>query len=884
MMNAECGKITRKGVNFRILHFVFISLICALACAIIWGGEGLLNTRARGDSPFLLQRVFELSAELRAGHFPARWMPDASYGLGYPFFNFYAAFPYYIASALNVLGMDLLISIKFTQTLGMFAAAGAMWLFARRHLSEWGAVLAAIAYALAPFHLVNIYVRGDSLSEFYAFIWFPLILAGLDNKSHRSQRPVRFIPFALSLAGLLLTHNVSALIFAPVALAYALVRLMALAPRERASYAAQVCAGGLMALALGAWFWLPALAEARLVQLDQQTTGYFNFANHFLASNLVQSSPLVSYAADQLDNPMQMGLAQAVLALVGFALMLARKTLRKTALLFGALAAFATFMLTPASAFVWDHVPLLAMAQFPWRFLSVQAVFTSLLIGAIFPLPREGLEARVGQRVGSGVAVGILAALLAFVSLAQLPNQRLNITSDDVTPQTLAQYEWLSTNIGTTIRGEYLPREVNPRPWRSLLLAREAGSEFAITISEDHAPATFPITFWPGWRGTAQAADGRVMQFTPSADPGTGWVMADLPRGSWRVSFTLARTPIEQIAEIISLIALVGLFLVSYFFISKKSLLWVMALAALVALFAFAPKSLPAAQPITNEFVQAKFVDFESRPFPHRGPLQFVAADGQTYELSRVMFAPQTARPGDAITLRLEWRDGRAPPDVRLIQEAPSGLLDPRADLIFRFARAESAANATQTTHIILPEQTPGQSLFRLEARDAGGAVMNIRIGTSLVSKVYEVGPVIEPISRPLPAQTLRTFENGIRLHTLDWFAQDGQHMCIRPTWSIAQQAGAAWQVSIRLRGADGREIARADGQPIGGEMPTWAWLPNSPVNDSYCGAPFASAPKDGEKYEMEIIWYRAFDQKELGRATLGGVVSLAPFALNQPR
>ena len=35
---------------------------------------------------------------------PVRWMPDAAYGLGYPFFNYYAALPYYLAAGLRLLG------------------------------------------------------------------------------------------------------------------------------------------------------------------------------------------------------------------------------------------------------------------------------------------------------------------------------------------------------------------------------------------------------------------------------------------------------------------------------------------------------------------------------------------------------------------------------------------------------------------------------------------------------------------------------------------------------------------------------------------------------------------------------------------------------------
>ena len=73
-------------------------LIALLAALPLWG-PGMVNTRGGGDSPFLLQRTHQLLANLRAGVFPVRWMPDAAYGLGYPFFSYYAALPYYLADS-----------------------------------------------------------------------------------------------------------------------------------------------------------------------------------------------------------------------------------------------------------------------------------------------------------------------------------------------------------------------------------------------------------------------------------------------------------------------------------------------------------------------------------------------------------------------------------------------------------------------------------------------------------------------------------------------------------------------------------------------------------------------------------------------------------------
>jgi len=47
-----------------------------------------------------------MAVSLQAGVFPVRWMPDAAYGYGYPFFSYMAALPYYVAALLNIVGLD----------------------------------------------------------------------------------------------------------------------------------------------------------------------------------------------------------------------------------------------------------------------------------------------------------------------------------------------------------------------------------------------------------------------------------------------------------------------------------------------------------------------------------------------------------------------------------------------------------------------------------------------------------------------------------------------------------------------------------------------------------------------------------------------------------
>jgi hypothetical protein len=206
--------------SVRSIHWIGLTLLLLslLAALPLWNGPGIVNTRGGGDSPFLFFRLHQVMANLHEGVFPVRWMPDAAYGLGYPFFNFYASLPYYFAAGFNAIGFDLLTSIKIVQTLGFVFAGFALYGWAQRHFtSRWAAWLAAVAYVYAPFHLVNVYVRGDSLSEFYAFLFYPLILWSVDRLF---DSPRNWPLLALSYGGLILTHNVGSNLLTVVVLSY----------------------------------------------------------------------------------------------------------------------------------------------------------------------------------------------------------------------------------------------------------------------------------------------------------------------------------------------------------------------------------------------------------------------------------------------------------------------------------------------------------------------------------------------------------------------------------------------------------------------------------------------------------------------------------------
>ncbi len=886
-----------------------VGAVALLASLNIWLGEGILNTRAGGDSPFLLIRTAELAENLRAGIFPAHWMTHAAYGLGYPFFHFYAALPYYLAASLTVIGVDLLMAIQLTQTAGMFAAAWGMYLFCRRQLGEAGAALAGAAYTLAPFHLVNVYVRGDALSEFWAFVWFPLILLGID-RTIQDAAAHNAAWLALATAALALTHNVSVVLFAPVIVTFAAARLFhhwrAAGAGAMLRALARLAGAGAAALIASSWFWLPAVLDTRLVQLDDQTTGYFHYSNHFRAADLLQFSLLFDYTTDAERTPFSMGLVQAALTVAGAATWgIARRQRRSSTAPWLPMAGFAatTWLITPLSAPLWALITPLQLAQFPWRWLSVQSLFSAWLIGGL----AFGLRARSNAMTTHAIP-GLAMAALLVAMLWQLPTARLHIRSEDVTTHAIQFYEWYSGNIGTTIRAEYLPRAVRPRPYvgpallgqppRALPVEQAAEGDWeSVLLSQNPLQQTWRIRLTRPLTLAFPMLDHPRLQVLLDGAPADarhrsadGWAAIALPAGTHLLTLRRAASVVERATLWLAALVTAALTALVAPAAVRRWRAWgfgaATSLAVLVVAWLVSAARAPEPPPM-------QVVDFARRPFPHRGPVVFESAT-ERYTLVGAAITPSSLRGGDAFTLTLRWLGDRAPAGITLTQELPMGGEFIR---LFRYARAQRAANPFVSQHVLL-DSPPGPLLLRLQAFDANGAPLQPSVNGDPVSAeiagapapaITLVGPIVQAAPTSAASPSLITFSNGIALQHVDWFHISQHEVCIRPQWrrleASAPRAGA-WQASLRLIGSDGRLVAQADSQPHGGLAPTWSWQPGQTIPDSQC-VPLVNverALRPGEPYTLEIVWYRLSDLQPLDRATLRGTRGVRLEDLHEPQ
>jgi len=868
---------------------------------------GFLSTRAGGDSPFLLIRLDQLLRNLHAGVFPARWMPDASYGLGYPFFNYYAALPYYVAAGLALCGWGLIAALKITQALGFLASGVAMYVLGRHIFrSPTSALLAAVAYVYAPFHLVNVYVRGDSLSEFYAFIWYPLLgCVLLRLRTHASVGDVLLLGGVYG--GLIVTHNISALIATPLTAAYALLLLFTGEGHScsRLRFLLMGLAGGLLGLGLSGWFWLPALLERDWVQLQEMTTGYFHFAGHFRGMDLVQPRWIFDYTIGEHRDPFSMGLMQA--SWVGLSLLiLVGGWIRRRNI--GSQSAFAlgafllvTLCITPLSRPLWEHVPLLALVQFPWRFLSLQAFFSSVLMGVM-------VERLTGTRV---VAAGVALCLMVS-ALGGLHPEWMAIGEEDVTSGRLRLYEYFTANIGTTVRAEYLPRWVETRPFTSAVFLHQGQKPapmviegdvdeahpvnmspirelWDITVASREAVLAFYTHYFPGWEARV---DGRPHPLFPVE--GWGTIGLRLPQGRHEVILYLGRTRVRWIGELISSLTLalsLTLLVLSLRGWRRRAraprLLIMAGLVVAVLVLGVAGGTLrgrtryaPAPEDLSGDLS----MDFVRQPYLHHNPEGVRFRDG--VRLLRYQFSSDTVRAGGSITVTLTWQavvGGPLTATVRL--DAPSKPVfgESPLDAIYPgHIVAQSLVTGTcQTMHSVEVPVTavPGPYLLAVELRDGREVLPSLtpqgrRLGTTYLPPIWvsapgHEGPTQRVFMRVPPREPLAYFGERIALLAVETERREAKRLYIRFAWKALRPIPANYNLSLRLRDPSSDQIAVRDLQPHYGFYPTNLWPPGAVVED-ILSVPIPEDMPPGDSYTLEVILYPVATLAPVGQAEVG--------------
>lgn len=546
----------KKQTNHRFWSLLPLGLVALFS---IWTIRPLL---ALGFFPIhddtQVVRVSQMALALKEGQFPVRWVKDLGYGYGYPIFNFYAPLAYYIGAIFNLIGFGALVATKMMIGLGAVLGGVSMYFLAKEFWGKLGGLMAALFYLYLPYKAVDLYVRG-AIAELWALAFLPLVFLGLWLLLKEKKSGI--IIGSLGLALVILSHNLTALMLIPF---FGLAALATFGfSQKKKLFLAQLSLLVLLGLGLGAFYWLPALGEMNLTQVQAQVGGGADWSDHFVFLDQLWASPwgFAGSASGRLDG-MSFMIGKIHLLFAGLVLLVTllsqrpQKKEKVGAWLAAGLLLLAICLTNQLSAPVWRLVSAMAFIQYPWRFLVLAGFLVSFLAGGIV------LYLRRNSPLAYLPAFFIMITLISLNSGYFRP-QFLSQTSDQAYLEEF-NLKWLTSKISD----EYLPKDFpNPQnpgevAWERLMvldqtepvILKDKTNQLVFeTQSDQEAVAIINLAYFPSWRFWI---DGQ--ETVPQ--PEEGVIKLTLPSGDHLVEARLTSTLIQKTANFISLFSLGGLF------------------------------------------------------------------------------------------------------------------------------------------------------------------------------------------------------------------------------------------------------------------------------------------------------------------------------------
>ncbi len=333
-------------------------------------------------------RLFEFDKCIQVLQIPCRWTPDAGLGYGEPLFNFYGQFSYAIGEVFHLIGFNLVDSLKILFILSLLGSGIAMFFLSKRiWKSDLAAILSSILYVYAPYRAVDVWVRG-ALPEAFSFIFLPLILLFIDRYIETKRNKDLGI-FSILVSLLIITHNLSFVMFVPVLAVWIIYKLYS---KKDWKILINIISALFISFLLSAFYVLPVLFESKFIDLRSTTVGYFDYRAHFATIPQLLLSRFWGYGGStwgiEDGISLSVGQLQWLLPLIGLLMIILNKKSERSKdfLVILTLGWFFLFLTHNKSTFIWNNIPGMAYIQFPWRFLGVATFCFALSSGILITL------------------------------------------------------------------------------------------------------------------------------------------------------------------------------------------------------------------------------------------------------------------------------------------------------------------------------------------------------------------------------------------------------------------------------------------------------------------------------------------------------------------
>lgn len=515
-------------------------------------------------------RQLQLEKCLKDGQIPCRWSPDLGYEYGYPLFNFYPPLPYIVGQIYRFLGFSFMWSVKLTAVTQFIASGIAMYLFVSYLSTPLVGFLASLFYTYAPYHAVNIYIRG-AMNEAWASIFFPLIFLYI-KKVIDQPKIKNTILLSLSIVGLMLSHNPMLLVFALFCIPWTFYCLFQKYKKNKKiadikPVLKNLVISAIFALGLAAFYTLPVLLESKLTQIDSMFSGYYSYEVHFVSlyqlfiSNFWGDGASVWGVEDNM--PFMVGYLHWIIPLIFVIFFLYKhihtKTKIKKTEIFNLLIIFlalaSLFLTHGRSIFIWKLFPPIQKIQFSWRFLNLSVFFLSISSA----LSIKYFLSNFKQNKTKNLFCLLLVFLLFTLNLRYFKP----ITSGPLTDEqkfsglawqnqtTSGIYDYLPITASTAAKSKanFVVDSVHPEA-SAHIYGQKKGTDwlfFNANVFSD-SKITLAQLYFPNFKIYNY---GQPIDFI--IEPELGRMVLNLTPGNYQIYAKLANTPIRSITNFISL-------------------------------------------------------------------------------------------------------------------------------------------------------------------------------------------------------------------------------------------------------------------------------------------------------------------------------------------
>lgn len=414
-------------------------------------------------------RIQQFVLNLKNLQIPPRIAPDFSFKLGFPVFNYYSPFSYWITSVISLFNIPIAPAIKISFLLAIIVGFIFMFKFTNIFFDFYPSLLSAVLYVSSPWLAVEIFIRGN-MAETWFIALLPTALWAL-YKNQLSKSPWFFLLTAIVTSFALTSHNVLSLIFLPFILIYVL-----LLPNKTKGIMTVISS-----LFLSAYFFVPALVELGQTHASTiaKSSSYLDQAlcwKQLWTSNWDYG---VSFSGCGDSMPFMLGKPQIILGILGLfflfvKIIVFKKNKNKLVIFFVTATTFLAIFLTTNSAIFINKIflPIFSMFQFPWRFLSFGLFGLTFIAGSI-EAPKKLKKILPVFFITLSIFITIYNSKF-FIKHNLVLEKFNNDTLNSIHVKKAVAYKV----------SEYLPNTVNYKKWL-LLEPKQDGSEKKDLLLED---------------------------------------------------------------------------------------------------------------------------------------------------------------------------------------------------------------------------------------------------------------------------------------------------------------------------------------------------------------------------------------------------------------